>query len=79
MSQPFIAYDPRPEDYWRGIIMFGRNVASYKFALGQALLDFAPPPVSSSHSRSWRLPSLPISANTYVRRQTRHLSGEPLP
>ena len=42
MRQPFIAYDPRPEDYWRGIIMFGRNVASYKFALGQALLDLRP-------------------------------------
>ena len=25
--------------YWRPIILFGRNVASYKFALGQSLLD----------------------------------------
>ena len=44
MSEPFIHYRPRPEDYWRGIIMFGRNVASYKFALGRALLDLAPSP-----------------------------------
>lgn len=27
-------------DYWRSIILFGRNVASYKFALAQALLEF---------------------------------------
>jgi hypothetical protein len=25
----------------RSIILFGRNVASYKFALGNSLLDFA--------------------------------------
>ena len=30
MSQPFIQYRPRVDDYWRGIILFGRNVASYK-------------------------------------------------
>ena len=28
-----------PEGDWRHIVRFGRNVASYKFALGQALLD----------------------------------------
>jgi len=39
---PFIAYDPTPQDYWRGIILYGRNVASYKFALGRALLDLKP-------------------------------------
>ena len=27
------------EDYWRGIFLFGRNVASYKFALAKTLLD----------------------------------------
>ena len=44
MAGPFIQYRPRPEDCWRGIVMFGRNVASYKFALGRALLDLAPEP-----------------------------------
>lgn len=44
MRQPFIQHRPRPEDYWRGIVMFGRNVASYKFALGRALLDLRPVP-----------------------------------
>jgi len=42
MAKPFIAYNPTPEDYWRGIILYGRNVASYKFALARALLDLRP-------------------------------------
>jgi 5-methylcytosine-specific restriction endonuclease McrA len=33
--------DPSLESYWRAIILFGRNVASYKFALGKSLLDLA--------------------------------------
>lgn len=33
---------PSLESYWRSIILFGRNVASYKFALAEALLDLAP-------------------------------------
>ena len=32
---------PSLESYWRSIILFGRNVASYKFALAQSLLDLA--------------------------------------
>ena len=42
MTAPFIDYRPTPEDCWRGIILFGRNVATYKFALGQALLELQP-------------------------------------
>lgn len=30
---------PSVSSYWRAIILFGRNVASYKFALGDALLE----------------------------------------
>lgn len=30
-----------PTDYWRSIILYGRNVATYKIALGQVLLDVA--------------------------------------
>ena len=37
----FEEFNPSTESYWRSIILFGRNVASYKFALGKALLDFA--------------------------------------
>jgi len=35
----FLSREPRLEDYWRGIVLFGRNVASYKFALAKTLLD----------------------------------------
>jgi hypothetical protein len=38
----FLAIDPKPEDYWRAIVVFGRNVASYKFALSKSLLELAP-------------------------------------
>jgi len=32
---------PSLESYWRGIILFGLNVASFKFALGNSLLEIA--------------------------------------
>jgi len=32
---------PSVESYWRAVILFGRNVASYKFALGRSLLGLA--------------------------------------
>ena len=31
---------PSLNSYWRSIILFGRNVASYKFALAESLLEF---------------------------------------
>ncbi|MDB4793009.1 HNH endonuclease [bacterium] len=37
----FIEVQPTLENYWRSIILFGRNVASYKFALGKSLLELA--------------------------------------
>jgi len=45
MSQPsegvaeFVRTQPSLESYWRAVILFGRNVASYKFALGRSLLE----------------------------------------
>jgi hypothetical protein len=36
---PFRNATPTPAGDWRHIIRFGRNVASYKFALGQVLLE----------------------------------------
>jgi len=42
MAQPFLAKDPQLEDYWRAIILFGRNVATYKFALAKSLLELKP-------------------------------------
>jgi hypothetical protein len=38
----FIGLDPSVEDYWRSIILFGKNVACYKFALAKSLLEIAP-------------------------------------
>ncbi|MBF6650431.1 hypothetical protein [Methylobacter sp. BlB1] len=35
----FYEIEPTLENYWRSIILFGRNVASYKFALARALYD----------------------------------------
>ena len=35
----FYQVDPTLENYWRGVILFGRNVASYKFALAHALYE----------------------------------------
>ena len=38
----FISTTPTVEDCWRGVILFGRNTASYKFALATALLALKP-------------------------------------
>jgi 5-methylcytosine-specific restriction endonuclease McrA len=38
----FISQDPTLAEYWRSVILFGNNVASYKFALAKSLLEIAP-------------------------------------
>ena len=38
-TSPAAACSPTLEQQWRAIILFGRNVASYKFALAKALLE----------------------------------------
>lgn len=35
----FYEIEPSLENYWRAVILFGRNVASYKFALARSLYD----------------------------------------
>jgi hypothetical protein len=37
----FPDFHPTLDNYWRAVILFGRNVASYKFALGKTLLELA--------------------------------------
>jgi hypothetical protein len=37
----FLDLQPSDENQWRALILFGRNVASYKFALARSLLDVA--------------------------------------
>ncbi len=41
MSSRFYDVEPSLENYWRGVILFGRNVASYKFALAKSLLELS--------------------------------------
>ncbi len=38
-QQPFADVAPTIDSYWRGIVLFGRNVATYKFALAKSLLE----------------------------------------
>ena len=40
-STLFIHTTPTLDAYWRGIILFGRNVATYKFALAKSLLELS--------------------------------------
>ena len=40
----FHLIQPTLENYYRGIILFGANVASYKFALGKSLIELASNP-----------------------------------
>lgn len=44
MSLPFQLQDPSLDTQWRAILLFGRNVASYKFALAHALLELGATP-----------------------------------
>jgi hypothetical protein len=37
----FTETTPTRENVWRSIILFGLNVASYKFAFGKSLLELA--------------------------------------
>jgi len=37
----FIHFDSSPDANWRAIVLYGVNVASYKFALAKTLLEFA--------------------------------------
>lgn len=65
MSNNFISVDPSLEDYWRGIILFGLNVASYKFALASALLELQP--------QAGQLVTLDDLAAVYVKHIADHL------
>jgi len=38
----FLGIEPTREDYWRSVILFGKNVASFKFALAKSLIELAP-------------------------------------
>lgn len=40
----FYEIEPTVENYWRAVILFGRNVASYKFALAKSLYELRTSP-----------------------------------
>jgi hypothetical protein len=42
MVNEFLSEEPSLDDYWRGIVLYGRNSASYKFALAKSLLEISP-------------------------------------
>lgn len=69
MSNLFVARSAKPEDFWRAIILYGRNVQSYKFALAAALLEVKP------HAGS--LLKLEELAPFYAKHLARHLSISP--
>ena len=37
----FLERQRTPENYWRAVILFGQNVASYKFALAKTLIELS--------------------------------------
>ena len=37
----FLERERTPENYWRAVILFGQNVASYKFALAKTLIELS--------------------------------------
>jgi hypothetical protein len=60
---------PKIENYWRSIILFGRNVATYKFALGKTLLEIMPTGKS--------IITLDDLAEPYARNLCEHIKTEP--
>ena len=60
---------PSLESYWRSVVLFGRNVASYKFALAESLLEIAPTGKTEI--------DLEELADPYSRHLCRHLASSP--
>lgn len=60
---------PNNENYWRSIVLFGRNVASYKFALAKSLLELMP------HGKS--ILTLEDLAEPFSRNICEHIEKEP--
>ena len=66
-ADEFLSHNPRLEDYWRVIILFGRNAASYKFALAKTLLDL--------NAQSGQLLKLSELAPVYAQHIAGHLKN----
>lgn len=68
-AAPFISSAPTVEDCWRGVVLYGRNTASYKFALASALLELNP--------KSGQLVKLEDLAPSFAKQVARHLIEAP--
>ncbi len=66
----FVDVEPTLENYWRAIILFGKNTASYKFALAKSLIDV-------SLERNSDLISLEDLALPYAMHLCEHLKHSP--
>ncbi len=65
----FVSRSLTPEDHWRAIVLYGRNVASYKFALAKALIELKP--------QAGSLIKLEDLAPTYTKHICNHLRDSP--
>ena len=73
----FVESSPTTDAYWRSIILFGSNSATYKFALGKALLEMAP---SNANFVSLEDLALPYARNLVEHLRTaRHASSVSAP
>jgi hypothetical protein len=68
-TSTFIPVNPSVEDCWRGIILYGQNSASYKFALAESLLHLNP--------RSGQLIKLEDLAPAFGKAIAEHISHSP--
>jgi 5-methylcytosine-specific restriction endonuclease McrA len=67
----FVERTPDRESCWRAVILFGLNVASYKFALGRSLLDLA--------AQGWEsvsLKELAVPFSTYLAEHLRQVDTQ---
>ncbi len=73
MSVEFYSNEPTLENYWRGVILFGKNNTSYKLALAKSLLEMS--------DRQSDFISLEELAEPYSRHTIEHLkkSGSQMP
>src|SRR5258708_465760 len=65
----FLERDRTPENYWRAVILFGQNAASYKFALAKSLIE-----LSSRDRETVKLEEL---AEPFSRHIVEHLANAP--
>jgi 5-methylcytosine-specific restriction endonuclease McrA len=65
----FYKVEPTLDNYWRAIILFGRNVASYKFALAKSLCEL--------HAAPSDLVSMEQLAEPFSRNLCEHLKHSP--